>query len=170
VTLTRAGTTNFTFAWTENVVWRPVSGAEVLGNMAMGSMSYTPADGTGTYWYQFRVVDIYSNAADQWISFVVTDSVTAPTTVSVTSSGSYAVSLSWSGATAAVGINHYNVYRNGSLIGNTTGTTYTDSTAAPGTAYGYTIKAVDNHGALSSASSAANVTTATSLEIFTPLP
>ena len=138
--------------------------------MAMGSMSYTPADGTGTYWYQFRVVDIYSNYTEQWLSFTVTEAVLPPTTVSVTGSGSYAVSLSWSGATAAAGINHYNVYRNGSLIGNTTGTTYTDSTAAPATAYAYTIKTADNNGALSSASSTANVTTAASFEIFTPLP
>lgn len=170
VTLVRAGTTNFPFGWTENVIWRPVSGAEVLGNLGLGQMDYTPADGIGTYWYQFRVVDIYANYFDQWLSFEVTEAVLPPTSVSVTGSGSYSVSLGWSGADAAAGINHYNVYRDGSLIGSTTGTTYTDSTAAPGTAYGYTIKTVDNHGALSAASGAANVTTTASLEIFTPLP
>jgi chitodextrinase len=78
--------------------------------------------------------------------------------------------LSWSGASAAAGINHYNVYRNGSLVGTAAGTTYTDSTALPGTAYSYTVKTVDNSSGLSAASAAASATTALSLEIFTPLP
>jgi chitodextrinase len=170
VTLTRAGTTNFTFGWTENVIWKPDSTPQVLGNMALGSMSYTPAAGTGTYSYQFRLVDTHGNYRDQWISFTVTDPVTPPSTVGATSVGSYSVALSWSGATAAAGINHYNVYRNGTLIGTASGTTYTDSTALPGTAYSYTIKTVDNGSGLSAASSAVSVTTAASLEIFTPLP
>lgn len=170
VTLTRAGTTNFGLAWTENTIWRPVSGAQALGNASFGSSSYTPADGPGTYWYQIRLVDIYSNYQDQWISFTVTEPVTPPTTVGTTSIGSYSVALSWSGATAAAGINHYNVYRNGTLIGTTAGTTYTDSTAQPGTTYSYTVKTVDNGSGLSAVSAAAGATTALSFEIFTPLP
>jgi hypothetical protein len=169
VTLTRAATTNFGLGWTENVIWRPVSGPQTLGNLGLGTMSYTAADGPGTYTYQFRVVDIYSNYVDQWLTLTVTEPVTPPTTVTVTGTGSYSVSLSWSGATATAGINHYNIYRDGTLIGNTTGTTYTDTTAAPGTTYSYKIKTVDNNSVLSSFSSATGATTATSFDFFTPL-
>jgi fibronectin type 3 domain-containing protein len=115
------------------------------------------------------VVDIYSNYVDQWLTLTVTEPVTPPTTVTVTGTGSYSVSLSWSGATATAGINHYNIYRDGTLIGNTTGTTYTDTTAAPGTTYSYKIKTVDNNSVLSSFSSATGATTATSFDFFTPL-
>lgn len=171
VQLNSDGTTNFGFGWTENVIWPPSGSPDVLGHFALGAQTnYTPANGTGIYWYQFRVVDIYANYVDEWVSFTVTEVVLPPTTVTVVGTGSYSVSLSWSGASAAAGINHYNVYRNGSLIGTTTGTTYTDSTAAAGTTYSYTIKTVDSASALSAASGAASATTLASLEIFTPLP
>ncbi len=33
----------------------------VHGNKQLGSQSYTPAAGVGTYTYQFCIVDVYSN-------------------------------------------------------------------------------------------------------------
>lgn len=157
VTLTRAATTNFGLAWTENVIWKPDGSAQVLGNLQLGSQSYTPA-APGTYWYQFRVVDTYFNFKDQWISFAVAPA--APASFQSTSVQSTSVALSWS---AVGGVAGYNVYRNGVKLNGAliTGTTYTDTTAAPGTAYSYTVRSVTATGNESANSSTVNVTTAT---------
>lgn len=166
VTLTRAGTTNFGLGWTENVIWRPDGSAQVLGNQQLGSQAYTPNAGPGTYTYQFRLVDIYSNYKDQWIAFTVT--LPPPTGFQATSVQSYSVALGWSAVSGASG---YNVYRNGVKLNASllSGTTYTDTTVAPGTAYSYTVRQVTG-GIESGDSTAVNVTTAASFEVFTPLP
>lgn len=63
------------------------------------------------------------------------------------------VALSW---TAAVGAVSYNVYRNGSLIGNTTETSYLDGSPVFGTQT-YYVKSMDSNGFLSSASESVEV-------------
>ena len=80
VSLTSSGSTNFGLAWVENVIW-PASGPGIsLGNTSgFGTMSFTPtsAMGSGTYWYQIRVVDVNSNYVDGWQSFFVGNAPTA---------------------------------------------------------------------------------------------
>lgn len=71
VTLTQDGQASNGVAWTENVVWRPDGGVDVLGQLAFGQIAYAPTAGAGQYWYQFRLVDSAYNFRDQWISFVV---------------------------------------------------------------------------------------------------
>lgn len=163
VTLTRDGTANFGIAWTENVIWKPDGSAQALGNLQLGSQSYTPSAGIGTYWYQFRLVDTYNNYVDQWISFQVTGS--SPTGLQATSQ-SYGTGLSWNAVSGATG---YNVYRNGvKLTGSPqTGTTYTDSNLQAGTTYTYAVTAIV--GGIESAQTTLNVTTAAAFEVFTPL-
>lgn len=167
VALTRAGSTNFGFGWTENVIWNPDGSAQVLGNQALGSQSYTPTGGVGLYWYQFRLVDTYSNYKDQWISFSVAQP--APSSFQTTSVQSYSVAFSWSGVSGAVG---YNVYRNGVKVNDSliSGTSFTDLTATPGTAYTYTVRSVASGGAESPDSTGVSVITFASFEVFTPLP
>jgi len=84
ITLTQAGTAEAGIAWTENVVWQPNGQPDVLGNKGLGTITYMPHAGPGTYWYQFRVVDNYYNYEDEWISFTVQ----AP-------SGSYLIPATW---------------------------------------------------------------------------
>lgn len=172
VTLTRAGNPNFGLGWTEGTVWKPDGTAIGLGTMQYGSQNYTPP-GAGTYTFQFRIVDVYSNYADQWINFTVTG-LPAPTGFQATTVHSYSVALAWNTVSGATG---YNVYRNGTKLNSAllTGTTYTDNSTTnptnppqPGTAYAYTVKAVAIDGTESSAT--LNVTTAGSFEVFTPLP
>lgn len=170
VTLTRNGTCNFGLGWTENVIWPPTGSAQVLGDMGYGSMSYTPNSGTGTYWYQYRLVDVYYNYMDQWISFTVTGVVTAPTSLQATSVGTTSVTLGWGGSTATNGVNYYNIYRNGALIGTASGTTYTDNTAQASTTYTYAVQAVENSDNASSGLTSMTVTTLGDFELFTPLP
>ena len=63
------------------------------------------------------------------------------------------VSLSWNAAANAVS---YNIYRNGTLIGNTSGTTYIDSDIAYGR-YSYFLKSVDANGLFSTSSETVTV-------------
>lgn len=127
-----------------------------------------PLDGgIGTYYYQFRIVDSYSNYKDQWVSFTVSG-LPAPTGFYATSAQSYSVGLAWNAVSGATG---YNVYRNGVKLNGSalTGTSFTDATAQPGTSYSYTVTAIANDGSESLAATL-NVTTAGSFEVFTPLP
>lgn len=53
------------------------------------------------------------------------------------------VSLAWSPSTDDIGVARYDISRNGVVVGSTTGTSYTDSTVQPSTAYAYTVVAID---------------------------
>lgn len=171
VTLTRDGWANFGIAWFENSVFGPNGFSAGLGNTGAGSMVYTPTAGPGDYWYRIRIVDNYYNYNEQWISFTVTTPVvSAPTSVSATTTGTTLINLAWSGATAQAGIQKYNVYRNGSYIGSTTGTTFNDSGLSALTNYSYVVYTVDNQNTVSAASMTLNVTTLRDLVVFSPAP
>ena len=53
------------------------------------------------------------------------------------------VALSWGASTDDFGVDHYTVLRNGTPIGTTTNTGYTDNTVTDGHSYTYTVVAVD---------------------------
>jgi len=83
-----------------------------------------------------------------------------PTGLSVTGTSSSSVSLSWSPATDNVAVTGYSIYRGSTLVGSSTGTTYTDSGLTPGTAYSYSVAAFDAAGNTSAHSAAVSATTA----------
>lgn len=91
--------------------------------------------------------------------------VTAPTApanltaaTSAISGTSSSVALSWSAATDAVAVTGYDVFRNGTKIGTTTTTSYSDASVLSGATYSYTVQAFDAAGNLSVASTALSVT------------
>lgn len=95
-----------------------------------------------------------------------TTAPTVPSGVTATANSQTQVTLSWSPSTDAVGVASYRVRRAGSdLSGATalTGTTFVDTTVVAGTAYSYTVSAVDAAGNRSAESTAATVTTPTTL-------
>ena len=53
------------------------------------------------------------------------------------------VDLSWTASTSAVGIGHYDVLRNGAVIGQAPGTAYSDTTVTGGNTYSYSVVAID---------------------------
>lgn len=59
---------------------------------------------------------------------------------------STSVALSWNPVLYREGIQNYKVYRNGTLVGSPTGTTFTDSTLTASTTYSYQVSAVGTDG------------------------
>ncbi len=56
------------------------------------------------------------------------------------------MALSWNPVLYREGIQNYKVYRNGTLVGSPTGTTFTDSTLTASTTYSYQVSAVGTDG------------------------
>ncbi|SHL42452.1 extracellular catalytic domain type 1 short-chain-length polyhydroxyalkanoate depolymerase [Actinacidiphila paucisporea] len=80
----------------------------------------------------------------------------APGGLSVSGTTGSTVSLSWSAVSGAAS---YRVYRGGTQVGSPTATSYTDTGLAAGTAYSYTVAAVDSSGAAGTVSAPVTVTT-----------
>jgi chitodextrinase len=74
------------------------------------------------------------------------------------SSAVNAVQLSWSASTDNSGIARYEIFRDQTYLGSSTGTTFTDNTAQGNTSYVYNIEAVDLFGNRSGLSSSLSVT------------
>ncbi len=81
-----------------------------------------------------------------------------PTAPKLTGVPGDSVDLSWTASTSSIGIAKYLVLRDGTQIGESTGTTYVDETDVPGTVYTYEVVAVDTAGNTSAPSNAVTVT------------
>jgi uncharacterized protein YkwD/chitodextrinase len=86
---------------------------------------------------------------------------TAPTLISAAAASATLVNLAWSASIDNVGVAGYRVFRNGSLLASTPGTTYAD-TASPNTTYSYSVRAYDAAGNISANSN--------SIAVITPAP
>ncbi|TAK64007.1 MAG: hypothetical protein EPO18_04960 [Methylobacter sp.] len=109
-----------------------------------------------------------------------TTPTTPPTTADTTApsvpgnlaatSDSSKVNLTWSASTDNVGVAGYNIYRDGTKIGTSATTSYTDTSAVGGTAsggaiYNYTVKAYDAAGNISASSNTVKVDRASAISI-----
>ena len=83
----------------------------------------------------------------------------APSSLTATAPSPTEVDLGWTASTDNVGVAGYRVYRNGTLVGSPTGTSYADTGVQPATSYSYYLMAYDAAGNTSAASSPAAVTT-----------
>ncbi|HEX5404888.1 MAG TPA: cellulose binding domain-containing protein [Pseudonocardiaceae bacterium] len=88
-----------------------------------------------------------------------TQAPSTPTGLAVTGTTATSASLSWSPSTDNVGVTGYQVFRGGTMVGTTAGTSFTDTGLTAATMYGYTVKAVDAAGNVSAASAAVTATT-----------
>jgi chitodextrinase len=80
-----------------------------------------------------------------------------------------AASLHWTASTDNVGVTSYGVFRNGTSVGSTSSTSFTDATVAAGATYSYTVNARDAAGNVSGLSAPASVAIPPSLtNTFTP--
>ena len=119
------------------------------------------------YYFTVKAIDAAGNNSAASNTLTVTTNAApdtqAPSSSTLTSTAktSTSVSLSWSSAADNIGVMGYEVY-NGTTKVNTipvTGTTFTVSNLSPGTAYNFTVKAIDAAGNTSLASNTLSVTT-----------
>ncbi|WP_345701265.1 NPCBM/NEW2 domain-containing protein [Kitasatospora terrestris] len=88
-----------------------------------------------------------------------TTAPSAPTGLTASNVTAGSVDLKWTASTDDVGVSGYTVYRDGTQVGTATGTSFTAGGLTAGTAYAFTVKAVDAAGNASGASNTATVTT-----------
>lgn len=140
--------TNLRASYTVNATklsWSAVNGATSYALTRNGtqigstaSASYTDyAAGTGTS-YTYTVT---AKATGRWdsapASITTTNKGQMPNVTNLSASQTAsAVTLTWTGVTGATG---YTILRDGTKIGTTTGTSYTDATIEDGTTYKYTV-------------------------------
>ncbi|MCX3061588.1 extracellular catalytic domain type 1 short-chain-length polyhydroxyalkanoate depolymerase [Streptomyces beihaiensis] len=85
-----------------------------------------------------------------------TSPLPAPTNLTVTGTTDTSAALSWSAVSGAAS---YDLYRDGTKVGSTTSTGYTDTGLTSGTSYTYKVAAVDSAGAEGTLSPAVTATT-----------
>ncbi len=83
----------------------------------------------------------------------------APSNLSASNITSTSVKLSWIASTDNVGVDGYKIYKDGSLLTNTTGTSYTVNGLSPSTTYQFYVVAYDAAGNTSDPSNTISVTT-----------
>lgn len=69
-----------------------------------------------------------------------------PTALTTTNVSDNQIDLAWNASIDNIGVSEYRIYRNGLILGRSTGTSYSDHNLKPGTSYIYTITATDLNG------------------------
>ncbi len=140
-------------SWT----WR--EGATVVATGEFASVTLT----VGIHVITLEVRTASGSLATDTVQIGVTGSDTAPPSVPTglapSGVGATQIDLTWTASTDNVGVWQYLVYRNGAPVGTPTGTSFSDTGLAPGSAYLYRVSARDIAGNESSLSSAISVAT-----------
>ncbi|WP_377271388.1 endo-1,4-beta-xylanase [Peterkaempfera sp. SMS 1(5)a] len=89
-----------------------------------------------------------------------TQAPSVPTGLAVSATTASGATLTWAASTDDTGVTGYDVYRGATKVGTASGTSYTDSGLAAGTAYSWTVRARDAAGNVSADSAAVTATTA----------
>lgn len=95
---------------------------------------------------------------------------TIPTNLQATAISSSQIDLSWNASTDNVGVTGYSIYRDGTQIATTVGTTYQDTGLSPSTTYTYTVSAYDAAGNVSAPSTTVAAATSASVDTTPPAP
>ncbi|ULL16622.1 hypothetical protein DVH26_20550 [Paenibacillus sp. H1-7] len=127
---------------------RPDKYDDLAGTVMKANTSMDMASVSRFYWAKNKL----SNNND-------TGAPTVPANVKAVAASSSQIILSWAESTDDRIVRNYNIYRNGTLVGTSTTTSFTDKGLNTETAYSYTVKAKDAAGNLSAASSTVSATT-----------
>jgi chitodextrinase len=144
----------------------------LVGSTVVGSTTTSPytvnwdttAGPDGPYTIESRAYDAAGNATTSVpVSVTVfnndTQPPSAPTGIVATATSATSVGLSWTAATDNLSVVGYAISRDGSPIGTTTATTYSDPGLTQLTAYTYTVTAADGAGNIGPPSDPSSVTT-----------
>ena len=130
--------------------------------------SYTDKGLTASTSYSYKVsaIDAAGNESSQSSTATATTKAAADTTapsipsgLSASATSSSEIGLSWTASTDNVGVTGYKIYRSGTYLATSTGTSYTDKGLSASTSYSYKVSAIDAAGNESSQSSSASATT-----------
>ena len=124
--------------------------------------STTVPDGPHTV--QSRAYDTSGNSTDSAPVTITTMNAdvtppSAPSDVTATATSATSVGLTWTAATDDTGVTSYLVYRDGTQVGTSASTTYSDSGLTQLTDYTYTVYATDGAGNVGPASDPSTATT-----------
>lgn len=169
--------TSVSLAWTSSTDDVGVSGYHVYRDgLLVGSPGGTAFTDTGlavnsSHTYTISAFDAANNTSSQSAPFSASSSTdttppTIPASVHTTSVQDNAIGLAWTASTDDVGVAGYKIYRNGSLVGTSTTTNFTDTGLTPVTNYTYTVVAYDAANNTSAAS--APVATQTAFDTTAP--
>lgn len=126
------------------------------------TVNLTSLSAATSYTVQVRGRDAASNlgpASSNSFTTPDTQAPTVPTGLNGSAPNSSTVNLSWNASTDNVAVTGYRVYRNGSHIGNSGTTSYSDGGRTGSTTYSYQVAAYDAVPNVSGLTSAINVTT-----------
>ncbi|HTS28946.1 MAG TPA: Ig-like domain-containing protein, partial [Bryobacteraceae bacterium] len=138
----------------------------LLLNASTGTISGMPSSSSGSpFNFTITATDTASGLSSQAQAFSISVSGGAtppsiPQNVTAAAVSSSQINVSWSASSAgSAPLAGYHVYRNGSLAGTVTTTSFSDTGLAPSTTYSYTVTAYDSSGNPSAPSSPASATT-----------
>ena len=159
-------------AWnasTDNVAvrgYRIYRNGTQMGTSTSTTFSDTTVKPNKTYSYTVRAYDAANNlsAVSTALSVVTpaapdTQAPTKPANVRKVSAVHNRVVIAWNASTDNVAVRGYRIYRNGTQMGTSTSTTFSDTTVKPNKTYSYTVRAYDAANNLSAVSTALAVVT-----------
>ncbi|GAA2115218.1 glycoside hydrolase family 6 protein [Streptomyces synnematoformans] len=129
------------------------------GNNPSGALGDAPVAG---HWFSAQFRELVANAyppVDGSGPGDDTEAPTVPTGLTVTGTTGSSVSLSWTASTDDTAVTAYDVFRDGTRVGSTAGTTYTDTGLTAETSYAYSVRARDAAGNASARTAAVDATT-----------
>ena len=155
-------------------------GTTKVGSSTTASYTDTGLTASTAYSYTVRAKDVAGNVSAASSALAVTTKAgtttdtTAPTVPTGLTAGTVtdtSVALTWTASTdAGSGVAGYDIYRGTTKVGSSTTASYTDTGLTASTAYSYTVRAKDNAGNVSAASSALAVTTKAATTTDTTAP
>ncbi len=109
---------------------------------------FTLSSHNGIKYVYIWFIDAQGNVSASMSDSIIADYTPSPSPAGLTVKAVNAdrIDLSWTESTDNSGIYVYNIYRNGDLIGTSTTTTFSDTDVLTGSAYSYTVSAVDMAG------------------------
>jgi RHS repeat-associated protein len=148
----------------------PAAGAHAYAYDRSGRLDTWTAPGGAVTDYDYDPAGNRIRAGSTFTSYDARNRLTAetvfdlaapsvPTNLAATASGARRVDLTWSASTDNTGVAGYTILRDGVVVGTTTATSFSDTTAMPSTAYAYRVEAFDVAANRSAGSAPVNATT-----------
>jgi cellulose 1,4-beta-cellobiosidase len=132
------------------------------GNNPTGALANSPLAG---HWFSAQFRQLLANANPPLSGSggggggSDTQAPTVPSGLTVSSTASDSVALTWNASTDDTAVTGYDVYRDGTKVAGATSTSYTDKGLSASTTYKYTVSAKDAAGNASAPSTAVSATT-----------